>query len=419
MRAKNTVPSWGKAHPHGMRIHSGQGVYLRGEVQRGGEIIPVTAVDAHGQILCNSGGYGNPEVEAARTVARERTNMDATSGNFTFDIVEWARATLLESLGQEWADQYVAHLVASGTEANDTERRIAFAAGGGVAELINLRKGYSGAGFAANAACGHAPWKGRSTPSLPYMHFSDPDIGSFKGVLGDLPASRYAALMSEAGNYGVGGFDDVPDEFLRAATDYLRARGGDAYMDEVQTGIGRTGTKFWATQRIFEGMTPPAAISAAKGLGSNHRAALVFVRKDVAAKIDGLTYHTFGENLEDLAAMGTVVQIAQRDNWTQNACDRGEQLKTKLEAGKSQVQVPFELHGRGLMFGIRLGTGQAVNAVLTQAPLDGWVPGKGGLGGEILRVAPPLVITEAQTDELADAILRTLSSADVAKAAGL
>jgi len=71
------------------------------------------------------------------------------------------------------------------------------------------------------------------------------------------------------------------------------------------------------------------------------------------------------------------------------------------------------------MFGIRLGTGQAVNAVLTQAPLDGWVPGKGGLGGEILRVAPPLVITEAQTDELADAILRTLSSADVAKAAGL
>ena len=248
--------------------------------------------------------------------------------------------------------------------------------------------------------------------------------------MSDIPPSRYVAFMHEAGNFGVGGFGEISDEFIREAVGLLRGRegnrfdlpNGDDYPDEVQTGMGRTGTTLWASQRIYGGIgmpnyrgenMPPAAISAAKGLGSNHRAALTFVRKDVAKTVDGLTYHTFGENVEDLAVMGTVIQMAQRDDWVGNARERGEQLRADLESARSQTRIPFEIQGRGLMLGIRLESAAKVNAVLRQAPLDGWVCGKGGLTGNVLRVAPPINIIEAEASELAAGIAKTLSSEEV------
>lgn len=416
MRKKNTIPAWGGVHPHGMLVTRGEGPYLYGKVKRDGRIIEVKDADCHRQILCST-GYGDPEVEAARALARSRFQIDASSGNFLFEIVEWAREVALGTLGPEWRDEYVAHFVTSGTEANDAIRRIARAHGGGNAEYINLREGYSGAGFAANAACGHRPWKSKSTPTIPGMHFTDPAIESLRRVIGDIPQDRYAALMGEAGNYGVGGFGDIPDELFREGARLLRPCGG-VYPDEVQTGMGITGRSFWASQTIFKGMQPPEAISAAKGIGAGHRAALVFVRKDVAAAVDGLTYHTFGENLEDLAGMGTVFQIAERDNWTQNAADRGAQLRVLLEDSVRPVsRIDFRVQGRGLMIGIVLDSAKRVNAVLARAPLDGWTSGKGGLVGDVLRVAPPPNANEEFITELAEGIGRTFASEEVERAA--
>ncbi|MFH1012359.1 MAG: aminotransferase class III-fold pyridoxal phosphate-dependent enzyme, partial [Candidatus Peregrinibacteria bacterium] len=258
MRKANAVEQWDSAHPHGMMIEKGKGPYLEGKVkQKDGTVEPVKVIDAHGQILCNAAGYNNPEVEAARALARER-GVDAFSNNFHSPIVEWARAVLLDSLGQ-WREAYKLLFVTSGTEANDALRRVACAQGGGQAEFINLREGYSGAGYGANAACGNPVWKGKSTPSLPGMHFVSPTRESLMEILGDIPRGHYPAAMFEAGNLGVGGFYTIEDEFLRQMAEEVRKRKGDVYPDEVQTGLGRTGRAFWASQKIFEGLTPPPA----------------------------------------------------------------------------------------------------------------------------------------------------------------
>ncbi len=220
-------------------------------------------------------------------MARVR-GIDAVATNFHNPIVEWSREALLNSLPKEWRDRYKLYFTTSGTEANDTLRRIALAQGNGSANFINLRKGYSGAGMFANAACGNPGWKGNSTPELAGMHFTDPDPEELRKLLLDIPSGRNLAAMFEAGNLGVGGFYNIPDDFLREMIQQTRLRGGGVYPDEVQTGVGRTGTKLWASERIFDGIEPPEGISLAMGIGGNHRGAAIFVREDVAAKAKGL-----------------------------------------------------------------------------------------------------------------------------------
>lgn len=421
MHDKNAISAWSSPHPHGMMVKRGNGPYLEGVVKQDGKEKPVKVIDTHGQILCNSGGYHNPEVEAARQHVRDNVGVDAFSENFLNEIVEWCRATMIETLGPKWGPLFKLHFVTSGTEGNDLIRRIAFAQGMGVAELISLINGYSGSGWAANAACGQNVWKGNSTPSLPNMHSIDADMASLDVLLRTLPPTRFKALMLEAGNRGVGGFGIIPDEFIRAATARVRdynsqkgEKGGDVFPDEVQTALGRTGRAFWASQKILEGMQPPGAIVCAKGIGCNHRAAAVFVREDLVPRLDGLTYHTFADNLEDLAAAGTVFNMAIRDNWTENARLRGEQLATGLEERVKPVsRIPFEVGGRGLMTSITLETAKKVNAVLRRAPLDGWVCGKGGHDGRILRIAPPINIKEEVINDLVEAIGTTFKSEEV------
>lgn len=417
MRQRNAIPQWDSAHPHGMMITKGEGPYLEGSVERDGEVMPVKVIDGHGQILCNSAGYKNQEIEEAREVAR-RGGVDAIATNFHHPIVEWSREALLNTLPPAWRDLYKLYFATSGTEANDTLRRLALAQGNGQASFVNLRAGYSGAGYAANAACGNPGWKGNSTPDIVGMHFTDPNPDDLMRVLSDIPSGRSVAAMFEAGNYGVGGFYDIPDDFLKQLIEKARSRTGGAYPDEVQTGLGRTGTTFWASERIFEGMEPPEGISLAKGVGGNHRGAAIFVRENIAAKAKGLIYNTFAQNAEDLAAMGTVVNMAQRDNWPQNAADRGVQLSEGFErVVRPASRIDFSTHGRGLMFGVRLDTANRVNAVLRRAPLDGWVCGKGGVDGRVLRIAPPINVTEQVTNDLLEAVARTFASAEVERAA--
>lgn len=419
----HALKPWDSTHPHGLLLEEGDGPYLKGEMKDSdGNVRVIEGIsDVHGQILCNLLGYGNPEVEAARNLVRP-SGLNVVSNNFLHKVVEWARAVIAETLTP--IGDYKLLFTASGTESNDGIRRALNAISGGRADFLNLREGYSGAGVAASAACGQPPWRGSSTLDVVGMRFVSPDDVDFERALFDTPKGRALAYMSEAGNFGVGGFGEIPDSFLRKVAERLRARNsytldnpyprkGSLGMDEVQTGLGRTGRSFWASETIFQGMPGPDAISMAKGLGSNHHAAVLAVRAEHEPYIDGLTYHTFGQMVEDLAVMGTVVQIVQRDNLVDNARQMGERFIAGLEAKRSSIPVDFKLQGRGLMQAVVLDTGKRVAAVLRRAPLDGWVPGKGSVDGNILRVAPPLNVDEKFIDDVVEKIAMTFSAPDV------
>lgn len=420
---QHAIKPWDSPHPHGLLLVGGKGPYLRGEM-RGpdGNVRELDDVsDCHGQILCNLLGYRNPEVEDARgLVGLDRYGLNVVSNNFLHEVVEWTRAVIAETLKP--LGDYKLLFTASGTESNDAMRRAFNAISGGRADFINLREGYSGAGVAASAACGQRPWRGSSTLDVAGMRFADPNMDDFERAFYDTPPGRPLAYMSEAGNFGVGGFGEIPDEFLREVARRLWAlnppsggypRKGSIGMDEVQTGLGRTGRSFWAAEAIFQNMPGPDAISMAKGLGSNHHAAVLAVQAEHEPHIDGLTYHTFGQMVEDLAVMGTVVQIVQRDNLTENARRMGERFVEGLGVQRSKIPIDFKIQGRGLMQAIVLDTAKRVAAVLRRAPLDGWVPCKGGVAGNILRVAPPINVDGQFIDDVVEKIATTLSAPDV------
>lgn len=401
MRQQNAIPAWDSPHPHGFRVLEGSGAQLVGEVlDDDGKPKQVVVDDAHGQIVCNSFGYHNEEIEAARERVRKDRGMDVVSANMTSDVIEWARAVIAETFGPDYAIIFVG----TGGEANDLACRVGFAKGGGQAELIALVNGYGGCTALQNAMIGQPGWKGPSTLDIP-VHHAGTDIGQLDTLLKMLPGGRMTILRKESRRNGVGGFELIPDEFTRGA----RERVQFVIEDEVQAGMGRTGLGLWAFQKVYEGMAKqPDCVVMAKSLGATHRAAAVAVRREHLDSLRGsLTYHTFAGMEEDAAGMGTALQIVQRDNLPENARVRGEQFQEKFNAGKGQIPFEVSVDGEGLMQAIVL-TNKKVVAALRQAPHDGWICGKGGFGGERLRLAPPLNVDARFIDGLVEKVITTL-----------
>lgn len=406
MRKNNAVGPWDSPHPHGFRVLSGKGPTLRGEVlDVDGRAKEVVVDDGHGQIVSNGLGYGNEEIEEARQLVRERRGMDVVSANMTSDVVEWARAVIAETFGPEYAIIFVG----TGGEANDLACRVGFAAGGGQAEFLGLANGYGGSTALQNALVAQPGWKGPSTLDIP-AHFVKPDINDLGFTLKLLPGGRFTILRKESRRTGVGGFELIPDEFTRGARDLVDF----VIEDEVQSGMGRTGLGLWAFQKVYEGHAKqPDCVVMAKSLGATHRAAAVAVRREHIDRLKGsLTYHTFGGMEEDAAAMGTALQIVQRDNLPENARLRGEQFQAELKSQLSTVPFKVDLDGEGLMQAIVLTAGK-VKKVLEFSPHDGWIAGKGGFGGERLRIAPPLNVDAKFISGLTAKILETLRRSDV------
>ncbi|MBI5413509.1 aminotransferase class III-fold pyridoxal phosphate-dependent enzyme [Candidatus Peregrinibacteria bacterium] len=413
MRDRNSIPAWDKPHPHGLQVTSGDGAVLMGKMKNAdGQVVDVKLDDCHGMIVSNGLGYNNPEIEDARAMVRQKRGLDIVSSNFTSPVIEWAREQILQTLGPD----YVLWFVGVGGEANDVGQRVAYAKGHGHAELICLRNGYSGSTVASNAVCGQKAWVGNSTPSLPGVHLIDPTVEDLEKLLSVLPNDRFISLRTEAGRTGVGGFTEIPDAFLRKGAELVRARGlGMNHLDEVQTGMGRTGRAFWASQDIFKGMQGPDVITMAKSLGAGHRAAAIAIRRDHLDALKGsLSYHTFGGMEEDAAAMGTAVNIVRRDNLVENAKARGEQFQKEFSAAKGTIPFPVEVDGVGLMQALALPTANKVAAVLKVAPQKyGWIPGKGGFKGERLRLAPPLNVDAAFISRVVQKAVETLRDPEV------
>lgn len=406
MRRSNAVGPWDSPHPHGFRVLSGKGPTLTGEVlDADGKPKQVVVDDAHGQIVSNGLGYGNEEIEEARRLVREKRGMDVVSANMTSDVVEWARAVIAETYGPEYAIIFTG----TGGEANDLACRVGFAAGGGQAEFLGLTNGYGGSTALQNALVAQPGWKGPSTLDIP-AHFVKPDINDLGLTLKLLPGGRFTILRKESRRNGVGGFELIPDEFTLGARDMVDF----VIEDEVQAGMGRTGLGLWAFQKVYEGKEKqPDCVVMAKSLGATHRAAAVAIlRKHIDRLKGSLTYHTFGGMEEDAAAMGTALQIVQRDNLPENARLRGEQFQAELRAQLGTVSFEAGLDGEGLMQAVVLTAGK-VKKVLELSPHDGWIAGKGGFGGERLRVAPPLNVDENFIRGLAQKIATTLRRPEV------
>jgi acetylornithine aminotransferase len=224
---------------------------------------------------------------------------------------------------------------------------------------------------------------------------------------GDLAAmeqamtERTAAVLIEM-IQGEGGVRPLPEAYARGLAELCAKRGVLLMIDEIQTGVGRTGT-FWAHQHL--GLAPDV-VTVAKGLAGGLPMGAVLCSEEVAKGFPpGSHGTTFGGNALVCAVASKVLEIIQRDDLCGRARRMGDWLRERLETLKSRFPTRIaDVRVHGLMVGIELTQpGAEVWKALLEA---GFVLNL--TQDTVLRLLPPLVITETELEEFLAALERVL-----------
>ncbi|MBB6173032.1 4-aminobutyrate aminotransferase-like enzyme [Nocardiopsis mwathae] len=319
----------------------------------------------------------------------------------------------------------------SGTEANETALLLATCARG-TDQVLALRNSYHGRSYGTVAVTGNRGWKNSSLSPLNvhYLHGTDRTAPAFRAmsdreyieacvadlrdVLVTATAPDVACLIAEP-IQGVGGFAMAPDGLLAAYKEVLDEHGILFIADEVQTGWGRTGSSFFG---IGDHGVVPDAMTFAKGLGNGFAVGGVVARGDL---MDGLTANgvaTFGGNPVSMAAANATLDYVLDHDLQANAARRGELIMAGLRP-LTELSSVADVRGKGLMFAIEMAdpaTGAPAPglaaAVMEGARERGLLVGKGGVHNNVLRMAPPLNLSEEDAREGRDILVDTVTAVD-------
>jgi len=288
--------------------------------------------------------------------------------------------------------------------------------------VVALRHGYHGGTNVPLSLCGHATWKYPNQPQASVVHAKAPycyrcpygktkeSCGlecaeDVKEVIETATSGKVAAAIIEP-ILGVGGFVDAPVEYHKRVYDIIKSFGGLYISDEVQTGVGRTGANFFA---IRDSGVDPDIVSMAKGIGNGAPVGAIVAKSKYAEALKGkLHFNTFGGDPYQAMQASEVVDIVMDESLIENA----HQMGTYLHSGMKELQKDFpiigDIRGRGLMIGLELVKDQTSKEVaasetallMEYAKDEKLLIGKGGLYGNVVRIAPSLAITKEECDQL-------------------
>jgi 4-aminobutyrate aminotransferase-like enzyme len=384
-------------------------------------------LDFFGGIVTVSLGHCEPRVTAA--IEKQVRTLQHTSTLFpTIPIVELAETLAGLFPGEKPAKCFFTN---SGTEAIETAILTARVATQRP-EIVALRHGYHGRSMLSMSLTGHAPWRLGSVHDGSIRHAMAPYCyrcplklkpetcgvacaQDVEEVIRTSTSGRPAAFLAEP-IMGVGGFITPPREYHGMVAEIIRRHEGLFIADEVQTGWGRTGGKWFGIEQYG---VKPDIIVAAKSLGNGHPVGATVARAGVADAFKGLTIATFGGNPVTMAAAKAVVDVIAEDRLMDNAAAVGSHLRARLDALQQKHAVVGEVRGMGLMQGAELvkdretkePAPEAAAAVMEAAKDRGLIIGKGGLYGNVLRISPALNVTRDDADQAADIIDQALAEA--------
>ncbi len=307
----------------------------------------------------------------------------------------------------------------SGSEANELALLLACTARRSH-QVLALRNSYHGRSFATMAITGNRGWSASALSPVdvkyvhggyryrsPFRHLDDDAyIGACVEDLRDVIATQtsgdVAAFVAEP-IQGVGGFATPPDGLFGAFKHVLDEHGILYITDEVQTGWGRTGQHYWG---IDAHAVSPDVLTFAKGIGNGLTIAGVVARSDLMDGVTANSISTFGGNPLSCAGALANLRYALEHDLQGNAHKVGGYLLGELRERSEAWPAVGEVRGKGLMVGVELvrpGTREpdpaAAGRALETAKDRGVLIGKGGLHGNVLRIAPPLTLTMDEAEE--------------------
>ncbi len=389
-------------------------------------------LDFFGGILTVSVGHCNDEVNGAVKAQIDRLGHVSTLYP-TLPIVELAEKLVSIAPGK----LQKAYFTASGTEADETAVTLAMVHTGR-SEVIALRHGYSGRSMLAQSLTAHSPWRAIPTqiagikhaPS-PYCYrcplkLTYPKCGvacahDLDELIRTTTTGAPAAFLAEP-IQGVGGFVTPPKEYFQIAVEIVRKYGGVFICDEVQTGFGRTGDKWWGCEQYG---VEPDIMTMAKGIANGMPLSATLATTAIADSFTKAQISTFGGNPITATAGKATVDYIESHDLRRNAAVQGARLREGLEKlQKKHPRIIGDVRGMGLMQGVELvkdetagdrtPNPQAVNALFEECRKRGLLIGKGGLLGNCLRISPPLTVSAAEVDEALQKLGESFAAIDAA-----
>jgi 4-aminobutyrate aminotransferase len=413
-RHKNVMPSW-------LALYYDQPIELvRGEGTRVWDGDGNEYLDFFGGIVTTISGHAMRKLVDALTEQAQRIAHTSTL-YLIRPMVELAER-LVELSPVEIPAK--AFFVGSGTEA--VEAALLFATSLRRSnEVIALRNSYHGRSFGAMAITGNKAWSASSYSPLNVSYalsaycyrcplkLSYPSCGvacaeDVRNVIETTTTGAPAAMIAEP-IQGIGGFITPPPEYFRIVKGILDEYGIPLIIDEVQTGFGRTGEAFWGAEAYD---VHPDAIVCAKGLGNGMAIGAVIGRTEMVDSLRANSISTFGGNpLASTLALNNLDNIKENDLQA-NAKRIGAHLFMALKQLEARYEIVGEVRGKGLMLGIELVTDgtsktpnvKAASTVMEVCKQRGVLIGKGGTYGNVLRLSPPLIITEDEVTRAVDAL---------------
>jgi 4-aminobutyrate aminotransferase-like enzyme len=376
-------------------------------------------LDCFGGVLTVSVGHANPAVNEA--VIEQNQKLQHTSTLYANEN----QSNLAEKLAEISPGRLKkSFFTSSGTEADDTAITAAKLATGRH-EIVVLRHSYSGRSATALSAVGHSNWRplpaqvaGIVHAMAPYCYRcpfgATPDncgaacANDVEDVIRTTTTGQIAAFMAEP-ILGVGGFIVPPAGYFERVYEITRNHGGLCIADEVQTGWGRTGDKWFGIEHWD---VEPDIITSAKGMANGIPIGWTIATPEVADAFPGLTFATFGGNPVSTAAALAVIRIIEEDDLRTNARVVGGYLRERLDELKEKHPVIGDVRGMGLMQGLELvkdretkePAPEALLRVFEETKRRGVLIGKGGLYGNVIRTGMMLNSTKGHVDELIAAL---------------
>lgn len=373
-----------------MALASGEGAVVT-------DVDGKTYLDLLGGIAVNVLGHGHPAIIEA--VTRQMSTLGHTSNLYATEPGLALAEELVSLLGAGHESGTAARVFFcnSGTEANEVAFKLSRLTGR--TKLVAAQEAFHGRTMGSLALTGQ-PTKQAPFAPLPgdVTHVPYGDTDALAAAVDDATAAVFLEpIMGESGVV-------VPPEgYLVAARDITARHGALLVLDEVQTGMGRTGT-FFAHQH--DGITPDV-VTLAKGLGGGLPiGACLAIGPAADLMTPGLHGSTFGGNPVCAAAALAVLRVLAEENLVRHAEVLGKSLRHGIEAlGHPLID---HVRGRGLLCGVALTAPRAKDA---EAAARGAGFLVNAAAPDVIRLAPPLIITDAQVDGFVAALPGILDEA--------